>query len=81
MGAGRLELAGGIDLFSDSGYELHTASASLDMNRSIAWGEHPVTGHGPFGSLSADRFRADRENNQLLLTGHVHMAFIGAKKK
>jgi lipopolysaccharide export system protein LptC len=81
MGAGRLELAGGIDLFSDSGYELHTQSASLDLGRSIAWGDHPVTGHGPFGSLSADSFRADREAGQLLLTGHVHMAFVGAKKK
>jgi lipopolysaccharide export system protein LptC len=80
MSVGRLELSGGIDLFSDTGYELHTQAASVDLNKSLLTGHSQVIGHGPTGELSADQFQADRETGQLLLTGHVHMTLIGAKK-
>jgi lipopolysaccharide export system protein LptC len=80
MAAGRLELFGGIDLFSASGYELHTQTASVNLGQSVIHGHTPVTGQGPLGSLSADEFHADRESGQLLLSGHVHMSVIGARK-
>jgi lipopolysaccharide export system protein LptC len=73
MAAGMLELGGGIDLFTDKGYELHTRSASIDLRNSTLDGHSQVTGQGPLGTLSADSFHADREKNQLLLIGHVHM--------
>ncbi len=80
MAAGKLELSGGIDLFSDSGYELHTMTASLDLGDNIVAGNNRVTGQGPLGSFSADGFRADRDKGQLLLIGHVQMTIIGDKK-
>jgi lipopolysaccharide export system protein LptC len=80
MAEGRLELSGGIDLFSDGGYELHTETASVNLGQSIIHGHSPVIGHGPLGSLSADEFHADRESGQLLLTGHVHMTITGVRK-
>ena len=80
MAAGKLELFGGIDLFSASGYELHTERASVDLGESIVLGQSRVTGQGPFGSLSADGFRAERDKSQLLLSGHVHMTIVGGKK-
>jgi len=80
MAAGKLELGGGIDLFSDTGYELHTQRASLDLGDSIVTGSSRVTGQGPLGSLAADGFRAARDEGRLVLTGHVQMTIIGGKK-
>ena len=34
MDAGQLELSGGIDLFTDTGYELHSQSASINLKQS-----------------------------------------------
>jgi lipopolysaccharide export system protein LptC len=79
MGAGKLELTGGIDLYSDNGYELHTERAFIDLGRSIAMGDRPVTGRGPLGAIRADTFQADRQTNQLLLTGNVRMTIIRRK--
>jgi lipopolysaccharide export system protein LptC len=46
MAAGRLELNGGIDLFTDTGYELHSASASMNLKQSVVHGHQEVTGRG-----------------------------------
>lgn len=73
MALGTLELDGGINLFSDNGYELHTASASLDLNSWAVHGHSEVTGQGPLGAMRADQFHFDRDSQQLLLDGHVHM--------
>lgn len=80
MGAGKLELSGGIDVFTDSGYELHSNSASMDLKQSVIHGHETVTGQGPGGTMRADSFHADRSANILTLTGHVHTTFIGTPK-
>ena len=80
MAADNLELNGGINVFSDQGYELHTASASVDLKRGIVHGHEEVTGHGPMGDLRADQFHFDRDAKILTLDGHVHMSFVGTKK-
>jgi lipopolysaccharide export system protein LptC len=79
MAAGKMVLMGGIDLFTDTGYELHTQSARMDFKRNVVHGDQPVTGQGPLGTLSADRFQAERASNQLLLSGHVTMTFNGSR--
>jgi len=73
LDAGTLKLSGGISLFTDSGYELHTPSADVDVKKNVFEGSHGVTGHGPLGRLSADRFHFDRLKRQVKLDGHVHM--------
>jgi len=81
LAAGMLELSGGIDLYSASGYELHTQSATVDLGQNLLHGHTEVAGHGPVGDFTADQFHADRDKNQLLLTGHVHMTLLtGARK-
>ena len=80
MDTGQLELDGGIDVFTASGYELHSNSASANIKQSVIHGHEPVTGQGPQGSLRADEFHADRATSILTLSGHVHMTLIGAKK-
>ncbi len=77
MAAGRLELAGGIDVFTDTGYELHSNSASMNLKQSVIHGHETVTGQGPDGTLRADTFHADRATNILTLDGHVHMTLFG----
>jgi lipopolysaccharide export system protein LptC len=80
MNTGQLELRGGIDVFTATGYELHSNSASANLKQNIIHGHEPVTGQGPEGKLRADEFHADRTTNILTLSGHVHMTLIGSKK-
>ena len=80
MRAGSLELSGGINVFSDAGYALHSQSASLDLNKWIVHGHNEVTGQGPMGTIRADQFHYDRDNHQLTLDGHVRMTLIGNRK-
>jgi lipopolysaccharide export system protein LptC len=79
MGTGLLELAGGIDLYTDGGYELHTQRASMNLKQNVVHGHTEVTGQGPDGSLRADSFHADRNSGLLTLSGHVQMQFDGSK--
>jgi lipopolysaccharide export system protein LptC len=79
MRAGALELNGGINVFSEEGYELHTQSASVDLNKGVVHGREEVTGQGPLGSLRADTFQFDRNSRILTLDGHVRMTIVGAK--
>ena len=77
--AGTLKLGGGIALFTDSGYELHTASVDVDLKKNIFEGNTAVTGHGPLGLLRADRFHLDRLKRTVWLNGHVHMTMYPKK--
>jgi lipopolysaccharide export system protein LptC len=80
MNTGALELRGGIDVFTATGYELHSNSASANIKQSVIHGHEEVTGQGPQGNLRADEFHADRATAILTLSGHVQMTLIGAKK-
>jgi lipopolysaccharide export system protein LptC len=80
MNSGALELRGGIDVFTATGYELHTASASANLKQSVIHGHEAVTGQGPQGNFRADEFHADRATNLLTLSGHVQMTLLGTKK-
>ncbi|HMH64147.1 MAG TPA: LPS export ABC transporter periplasmic protein LptC [Rhizomicrobium sp.] len=80
MTTGQLELNGGIDVFTATGYELHSKSASANLKQNVIHGHDPVTGQGPQGTLRADEFHADRETDILTLSGHVQMTLFGTKK-
>lgn len=75
MDSGMLKLRKGVALYSDAGNELHTASVDIDMKKGLFHGPGVVTGHGPFGTLRADRFEADRVKRRLHLIGHVQTNF------
>lgn len=79
MDKGYLTLTDGISIFSDDGYELHTARANVDLHKGTFQGPGEVTGHGPAGSLRADTFVVNRSTNQLVLLGHVRMTFNPAE--
>jgi lipopolysaccharide export system protein LptC len=81
MDAGTLKLNGGIALYTDSGYELHTQSADVDLKKNIFQGHDAVTGHGPLGSLRADSFLIERVQRHMKLDGHVRGVMYPNKAK
>jgi lipopolysaccharide export system protein LptC len=79
MDTSMLKLAGGIAVYSDAGYELHTEKVDVDLRKGLFHGPGTVTGHGPFGTMRADRFEGDRAGHLLHLYGNVHMTFSTLK--
>ena len=68
-----LQLAGLIDIFSDLGYEFHAETAHIDLRNRTAASDAPIQGHGPFGTLRADRFRVMDRGRRLLFDDNVRM--------
>jgi lipopolysaccharide export system protein LptC len=79
MDTSMLNLTDGIAVYTDSGYELHTEKVDVDLKKGLFHGPGLVTGHGPFGTLKADRFDADRVKQNLHLSGHVYTTFVTRK--
>ena len=77
--SGILTLDGGISVFTDSGYELQTKSATAHIKANILEGSEGVKGHGPIGQFSADRLHFDRIKKQLRLMGHVRTTLFPQK--
>lgn len=75
-----LKLAGGLDVFTDTGYALHTAAAEVDLKRNIVQGNVAVSGQGPLGEMRADSFRYDHVAGLLTLKGHVQTVFTGKRQ-
>ena len=80
MATGQVDLDGGIDVFTDGGYTLHTQSASLNLHANIVHGHQTVSGQGPRGAMKADTFHYDRQGGQLILEGHVQTVINGKPK-
>ncbi len=64
-----LELSGAVNLFHDSGYEMHTDAAGVDLSNGSAEGHTPVTGQGPFGRIEAEGFRLIDKGKTIIFTG------------
>ncbi len=60
-----LDLEGDVSLYTDSGYELRTARARIDLGAEIASGSAPVEGQGPLGHLVAGAFELGEGGDRL----------------
>jgi len=80
MAAQTMDLGGGIALFTDNGYELHTSIAAVDLRTNTVRGSQPVTGQGPMGAMRADTFQYDRDAGLLTLEGRVNMTMSGNRQ-
>ncbi len=67
--AENLELIGNVVLYHDSGYEFLTEKANINLQTSVAEGDLPVRGQGPFGNLESEGFRLDDEEQTIYFTG------------
>ncbi|MDV7339471.1 LPS export ABC transporter periplasmic protein LptC [Terasakiella sp. A23] len=64
-----LELDGAVNLFHDSGYEMHTKTAGIDLANGSAEGHNPVVGQGPFGRIESEGFRLIDKGKTIIFTG------------
>lgn len=75
----RMMLEGEIALFHNSGYELHTEKAYVDMDKSVAYGDAEVTGQGPAGILKSGGFRVYDRGERLQFNNGVHLTIYPKK--
>ena len=68
-----LDLFGNVALFQDKGNEFHSSSAHVDMAASTAEGDDPVSGQGPFGTVTAQGFRILDRGNTIIFKGHAQL--------
>lgn len=68
-----LDLAGAVNLFHDSGYEIRTDKAFVDLDHGAAEGRTPVRGQGPFGDLRSEGFRLVDKGRVIYFTGKAKL--------
>lgn len=68
-----LYLNGSVNLFMDSGYEMFTESAHIDLSSSEAVGNEEVFIQGTLGTLEAKGFVIRQEGDHVLFHGGVHL--------
>ncbi|CAA7613078.1 conserved hypothetical protein [Candidatus Terasakiella magnetica] len=76
-----LDLTGEVNLYHDAGYELHTASATIDLGRNLARGVEPVEGHGPQGQIRSMGFELQGKGREITFSGKSHLTLRGASPK
>ncbi len=68
-----LDLLGQVNLFHDSGYELRTEQATIDLTAGAASSDHPVEGQGPFGHLQSEGMRLTDKGRTIIFTGKARL--------
>jgi len=68
-----LELKDGVDLFYDGGYEFRSDHAHVDIGKGSAYGDSPVEGQGPPGTLKSDSFSLENHGDVIDFNGSVRM--------
>ncbi len=69
-----LALAGDVTLYHDSGYEIRTVAAEVDLAAGNASGSEAVAGHGPFGTLRSEGFRLRDKGKVIVFTGKARLS-------
>ncbi|WP_096703234.1 LPS export ABC transporter periplasmic protein LptC [Magnetospirillum sp. 15-1] len=64
-----LDLSGGVNLYHDTGYEIHTPTATVELANNSARGFDPVEGHGPQGAISSAGFEITGKRHDITFTG------------
>lgn len=72
----QLTLSGDVNLFHDSGYELSSPSAVIDLSRGAGHGEEPTSGHGPAGQIEGEGFRFTDKGKTIVFTGKSHLVLF-----
>ncbi len=70
-----LALEGGVSLFQDRGYELHTDKVTIDFRAGTAESTAPVTGQGPAGELQGEGLRLLDKGETIQLLGKSQLLF------
>lgn len=74
-----LNLAGGVNLFHDTGYEISTERLLVDLNAGSAEGHDPLNGHGPFGELKAQGIKLIDKGQVIYFIGPAQVILHAAE--
>jgi lipopolysaccharide export system protein LptC len=69
----RLDLHKQVNMFYEGGYEFRSDYAHIDMDKGTAYGNLPVEGQGPPGTLTADSFSVSGRGEKIRFQGNVKM--------
>ena len=69
----KLWLMDGVNMFYEGGYEMQTSKAFIDISAGTAYGEDPVTGQGPLGTLKAKGFEVSGRGEVIRFKGSVKL--------
>jgi lipopolysaccharide export system protein LptC len=72
-----LDLAGKVTIVQDKGYTLTTERARIDLDASAAYGDRPVSGHGPDAQIESEGFHASEKGDRLVFTGRSRLILKG----
>ena len=75
-----LDLYGDVELYQDRGNEFHTDSAQINIANGSAQGTEPVTGHGPFGHVTAEGFTMQDHGAVITFTGKTNLTLLPRPK-
>ncbi|MFO0996908.1 MAG: LPS export ABC transporter periplasmic protein LptC [Alphaproteobacteria bacterium] len=75
-----IQLVDSVSLFHDSGYEFHTQTAYIDVKAGTAYGQDPIQGQGPLGTLKAEGFRIYDKGERVVFTGRAHMVLQAQRR-
>ena len=64
-----LNLSGGVSVFHDAGFEIHSPTAKIDVKLGTAEGDERVDGHGPAGTIAAAGFRVLDNGTRVIFNG------------
>ncbi len=73
-------LEGAVELTGDDGTLFLTEAATIDVDAGHAWGDRPITGHGPFGEVEADGFRILDGGRAVVFVGRSRLVLPGAEE-
>lgn len=71
-----LDLTGDVAVFHDSGYEVRTDAAEVDLRAGTAKGDQPVSAQGPAGTLDAVGFSLIDRGDVVVFTGPARMVLV-----
>jgi len=62
-----------VNIFTSSGYEFYTKEVEADLKERAASGQSKIHGHGPIGSITADRFKITDGGDSIIFKGNVKL--------
>lgn len=67
----KLELKGGVEIFTGDGHQMRTDHAYIDIDKGSAYGDAAVEGQGPLGTLKAKQFSLKERGQVIQCKGDV----------
>jgi len=71
-----LNLNGNVNIFQDQGFQIVTEEATFDAKSGSAFGQLPVEGHGPAGTIKSEGFVITDRGQRVTFTGKSRLIIL-----